>query len=149
MNDLLRRRRAMMGAKSDVPNTSPRIDQRKHAIGRWGSIVEDENCCVTEWITVYPVPHFYSPSGRRPLLYSGIPYNEIDRKHELVKEDETMERSGIIAFRSGTVKMRFTLFEAELNTCYCYDQVDGQILFAGKDSPYYGYTNINDMPTGT
>ena len=22
----------------------------------------------------------------------------------------------------------------------------GDILFAGKDSPYYGYTNINDMP---
>lgn len=27
---------------------------------------------------------------------------------------------------------------------YCYNQTTGQVYYAGKDTPYYGKTNIND-----
>ena len=34
-----------------------------------------------------------------------------------------------------------------IDNTYAYIKESGDILFAGKRTPYYGYTNINDMPT--
>ena len=41
----------------------------------------------------------------------------------------------------------FSIELSKINDAYAYIVETGQILFAGKNTPYYGYTNINDMPT--
>ena len=49
------------------------------------------------------------------------------------------------------VKIRFSMTIAKLNaeTEYAYSETTGQIFFAGKNTPYFGYKNINDMPQST
>ena len=34
-----------------------------------------------------------------------------------------------------------------VDDAYLYFQETGDIIFAGKNTPYYGYLNINDIPT--
>lgn len=41
--------------------------------------------------------------------------------------------------------MAFTLSMDKLNECYCYIVETGQILFAGKNTPYYGRRNISEL----
>ena len=41
--------------------------------------------------------------------------------------------------------LQFTLLMDMLDTCYAIIAQSGDVLFAGVNSPYYGYTNINDM----
>lgn len=40
-----------------------------------------------------------------------------------------------------------TLNMNKLDESYAYIVETGQIFFAGKNTPYYGYTNISEMPT--
>lgn len=42
--------------------------------------------------------------------------------------------------------IRFSIVTADIDDAYAFSETSGQIFFAGKNSPYYGYTNINDMP---
>lgn len=42
-------------------------------------------------------------------------------------------------------RITFSIHQDKLDDCYVYVQQTGQIFFAGKNTIYYGYTNINDM----
>jgi hypothetical protein len=40
--------------------------------------------------------------------------------------------------------VRLNLSMSKLSECYAYNTATGDIYYAGKDTPYYGKTNIND-----
>lgn len=48
---------------------------------------------------------------------------------------------------AGANEISCSIYLPLIDTTYAYIKESGDILFAGKRTPYYGYTNINDMPT--
>lgn len=52
------------------------------------------------------------------------------------------ERS--IALASDKRYIRLTLSMEKMSGAYAYNSSTGQVYYAGKDSPYYGKTSIND-----
>lgn len=54
-----------------------------------------------------------------------------------------MRRKVINSLSNG---LAMTIILDNIDDSYAYLEETGQILFAGKNSPYYGYANINDMP---
>ena len=40
--------------------------------------------------------------------------------------------------------IRLNLSMEQMSGAYAYNSTTGQVYYAGKDSPYYGKTNIND-----
>jgi hypothetical protein len=45
---------------------------------------------------------------------------------------------------AGTAKIRFAIADAYIEKAYAYWTDTGEVIFAGKDSAYYGKTNINE-----
>jgi len=56
---------------------------------------------------------------------------------------DNYERAVIMPNTNG---LRISLNMSRLDDAYALIKETGEILFAGKNSIYYGYTNINDMP---
>ena len=44
-------------------------------------------------------------------------------------------------------KIRISMETSKIADSYAYDEKTGQIFFAGQNTAYYGYININDMPS--
>lgn len=145
MNDLLRRRREMMGQKSDTLNTSPRIAEYGKYLSRNASgTTVDSSWCYTEWYDIDPYPSSNN-------IIDNVTNNF--HTYQFVKQNGSGDYwYGPSRNLAGTpVKIRFSMTIARLNagTEYAYSSTTGQIFFAGKNTLYYGYKNINDMPTGT
>ena len=91
----------------------------------------------------------YEPqSVGRQLVYGGLYGQLIIFENGAYKDYWTVmnsdSRSVINANSNG---IGVTVVTSHINNAYAYLPSNGQILFAGKNTPYYGYTNINDMPT--
>lgn len=54
---------------------------------------------------------------------------------------------GLTAAAIDIARIRFSIQLSKIDDAFMYVYQTGQILFAGKNTPYYGYTNINDMPS--
>ena len=137
------RRRVLMGGKK-VIDTSPKILQYGVRYGTRGVISEYHDRCITDkyqyeavnqdqtlvanGVVSYLVT--YKPDGSYLDYWTWNGYGESSRR--------------VINANSGYLAC--TLDTNRIDVSYAYLQETGQILFAGKDSPYYGYTNINDMP---
>lgn len=148
MNDLLRRRRAMMGDKSDVLDTRPKIAEYGKYLYHATSIRSGANWCYTKWIEIENVP-------QANAYITGVTGTESNNtvQFQVMLSDDTynynyMEAPRYRYLHKGTVKARFSLAISSLDRCYLYRTDNGDILFAAKGSPYYGYKNINDMPQG-
>ena len=92
----------------------------------------------------------YEPkSVARRLIYDELARQLIIFENGAYKDYWTVRNGGndtrnvIIANSNG---IGVSVGTANIDNAYAYLS-DGQILFAGKNTPYYGYTNINDMPT--
>ena len=135
------RRSVLLASGKKVIDTSPKIAEYGKYCGRSGQeIAVNENWCYTEYY---------------PLLINGSQYvcdNVTDTSHTYQyqqKADGTEwdfwygPRRKIFLHNV----IRFSIKIDNLDDAYAYSELSGQIFFAGKSTPYYGYTNINDMPT--
>lgn len=93
----------------------------------------------------------YEPqSVGRQLFYDGL-YGQLIIFENGVYKDYWTARNGgddprgVINANSNGIGV--TIATSNIDNAYAYFPSNGQILFAGKNTPYYGYTNINDMPT--
>ena len=92
----------------------------------------------------------YEPkSVARRLIYDGLSRQLIIFENGAYKDYWTVRNGGndtrnVINANSNGIGV--SVGTADIDNAYAYLS-DGQILFAGKNTPYYGYTNINDMPT--
>lgn len=143
------RRKLMAKMQSGVINTSPRIAEYGKRLRNKSIMEANSNCCYTEWYQVDDVPtvtysFMWGGSGLQGDVYSSV--------FQTAKADGTpidyyyWNRPYLFA---GSEKIRFTLLISGIEDSWAYNPTDGQIWFAGKNTIYYGYTNINDMPTGT
>lgn len=139
---LVARRRMLM--RKPPLDTSPRIAEYGVYLNRSASgTAVDSSWCYTDWYDIDPHPS-----------NNNIIDNVTNSNHtfQFVKSGG----SGDYWYGSSRnlagepIKIRFSMTIAMLNgeTEYAYSSTTGQIFFAGRNTPYYGYTNINDMPQG-
>lgn len=92
----------------------------------------------------------YEPqSVGRQLIYDGLTNQLIIFENGVYKDYWTVRNGGndprgVINANSNGIGI--TVGTSNIDNAYAYLPSSGQILFAGKNTPYYGYTNINDMP---
>ena len=144
------RRKLMARVESGETDTSPVIEYDGYVLTVGGGISPDEDCCVTKKYA-YGNPS----SGDYTLCYFGTfsvccLFRDDGRYVDYwsITANQPAERK--ILYRNGRAELiQVTLNKTHIDSCYAYVKETGQILFAAKNSPYYGYKNIHDMPTGT
>lgn len=142
---------AMQTRKLD---TSPKIAEfGKNCNRSFNGLTTNPDWCYTEWVTISPsinsmdigiVDAYASKSNNKTYQlqtadgangdyhYGSTDFSEFTRKWTITFIPE---------------RIRWSILIANLDNCYAYCINNGQIFFAGKNTPYYGYTNINDMPS--
>ncbi len=138
------RRRAILKIPIARPDTSPRIaEYYKRLVGATGT-AESSIACYTEWITTNPATFI----GEQPAVSLGGITIDTSHVFQYEKENGTYDYwyTAKPYLESGAKHVRFTLDIDTLSSAYAYNKYSGQIYFAGQDTIYYGYTNINDMP---
>lgn len=139
-------RRALM--KAPLLDTSPRIAEYGKYLNRSNTGTgSSEYWCYTEWYDIDPVP------GIANRLQIGNCEIDGGRTYQYTTSaggaNWDYRASGEYYTLPGNANtIRISIPIANLLTCYACIKTTGQILFAGKNTPYYGYTNINDMPQG-
>ena len=134
------RRRVLMGQKRII-DTSPKIaEYGKYCDRSWQGIASDSAWCYTEYYDL-------EFNGRQT-----IHDNNTNSSHTM--QYQTNAQGTAWDFWYGPERdvkayniIRFSIKIENIDISYAYSAESGQIFFAGKNTPYYGYTNINDMPT--
>ena len=73
------------------------------------------------------------------VVYNQDAYVDYWNLYSIVNE----ERRNVINI--GSDGMAFTLLTENLSGSYAYILETGEILFAGKNTPYYGHRNISEL----
>lgn len=152
-------RRALM--KAPLLDTSPKIAEYGKACNLANTGERDvSNLCITDWYQFDP-----KQNGVITIFYyikSGLPKTDgnyqywclssvnSDIRHDWYYNQSSTDYTRRIGYSSpySVQEIRFTIVTADIKDVYAYVVETGQIFFAGKNTPYYGYTNINDMPQG-
>ena len=135
------RRRVLMSSGKKVIDTSPKIAEYGKYCNRTGQGLDSDSAwCYTEYYDL-------EFNGRQT-----IHDNNTDSQHTM--QFQTNAQGTAYDFWYGPSRtvgaynvIRFSIKMENIDTSYAYSEKSGQIFFAGKNTPYYGYTNINDMPT--
>lgn len=155
---LMQRRRALMGAQSaEQPVLNPAIDFAENtAIDRLASsppyLASRNGVAATDFIHAGSVGNFVYFNPNDPSIApSGSCGSLLQYDAENASAAFTNwwncrmsgdERS--IALDANKQFIRLNLSMEKMSGAYAYNSTTGQVYYAGKDSPYYGKTNIND-----
>lgn len=147
-----------MASKNRLPNTTVQIAEYGYSWGRGRYVkVEDSDYGLSIFYT------FQSSSSEQTIVSMGLSNIKMfilqaDGKYkdwwgetevpsgadvDYWKEHETRKK----CINAGANEITCSIYLPLIDTTYAYIKESGDILFAGKRTPYYGYTNINDMPT--
>ena len=147
MDNLMLRRRVILKAPIGRVDTTPKIAEYGKYLGRSATGTgTDENWCYTIWYDIIPEP------GISNRLVIGNCNIDGDRTYQFTKSsggaDWDYRKSGTNYYTlpANANKIRINIPINNLSICYAFIASTGQILFAGEDTIYYGYKNINDMP---
>ena len=148
-------------AQSSGPaDTSPVIEQSGYALGTSASPGAASWACYT---AAYPVDGSVDLTLKYHLPnYDGISLSNNNKLHAFLNREYvtyyTMffaasssdgERSSKTEIRYGTYDaLKFTLVEAYKDDSYLYIDGTGEIIFAGKNTKYYGMSNIDGTIAG-
>ncbi len=157
MTDLMNRRRVLMAVKSkDLPILNPAIGYTENTIISRLEVppylASQNGAAATDFIYAGTTGNFvyFNPSDTT-IAPSGIIGNLLQYSSDNVDSSFTNwwncrmvgdERS--VALGANTQFVRLTLSMEQMSGAYAYNSATGQVYYAGKDSPYYGKTNIND-----
>lgn len=138
------RRRVMLSGKK-VIDTSPIIIAYDSRYMANGDIGVREGTCVTG------IYSYQSSAEQRTIVY--YVGNSNGKIMIAYKDNKKIDYWGLPSDLSerkiinvGSNGLAFMLDMDAIDLSHAYIKETGQIFFAGKNSPYYGYTNINDMP---
>lgn len=136
------RRRMLMGGKKVIDTTIKILaENSRWIIGGRVDVSQGNNASII---------YAYEPqSVGRKLIYDGLTNQLIIFENGVYKDFWTARNGGndfrdVINANSNGIGI--TVGTSNIDNAYAYLPSSGQILFAGKNTPYYGYTNINDMP---
>lgn len=158
MTELMRRRRALMAAQSaEQPVLNPAIGYTENTrLDRMDTnppyLVSQSGIAVTDFIYVGTTGNFVyfnptdatiAPSG---TIGSLLQYNSDNAESPFTNwwncRMSGDERS--IALDANKRFIRLNLSMEKMSGAYAYNSATGEVYYAGKDSPYYGKTNVND-----
>ena len=136
-----RRELMMLGGK---PDTSPVIlaNNAKYVPG--GTTATDTQTSITKMYSV----SLRTSNTRQALCYGIMPatLNYLDGVYkDYWNQTVTSSPANVTIFNANVNQVCFTLKTSMIDDSYVILS-DGEILFAGKNSIYYGYTKTNDMP---
>ena len=144
---ILGRRRALLGAKTEPPDTAAVIDVTG---ARWsrnydvtsGGMTYDVTAGITKF---YPI----SPSLSAQSLITGTTGFTGSAANNVYKSKNYDGTNGWETWNSKKMyaswkEVSFTVGLANIDDAYAYVNSTGQVLFAGKNTPYYGKKNINE-----
>ena len=141
-------------------DTSPVIEQSGYALGTSASPVAKDWACYT---VAYPVDGSVDLILKYHLPnYDGVSISQYGKIHAFVSGEYATyyslsyaasssdgESSSKIEIRYGTCDaLKFTLVEAYKDDSYLYIDGTGEIIFAGKNTQYYGMSNIDGTIAG-
>ena len=139
--DLMQRRRELM--QMQVLDTSPVILQMDARYNSAGEILGFTGRCVTKKYDCL------CDNDHRSFMAYGIESTTINYKnnefYDYWNNPATTPTSNTILAKYGTDQMAFTLVMSLLDDCYVVQNNSGIILFAGKNSIYYGHRNISEL----
>lgn len=154
--DLMLRRRELMAMQSRTLDTTPKIaEYGKHWNRTFGSTTDNANWCITEW---YDVNDPYTGIGRTTSINGFIGVDAIGITFQYYLTDGFATSTNWYYFNGvnprillgGSITKRLTSISfsvqlSEIDNSYAYIVQTGQILFAGKNTPYYGHRNISEL----
>lgn len=135
------RRRVLMAQRK---NTSPKIAAYGYRFPSGNKApVADESRCITEKY------RYASSESKQTLVTCGVTstihvFNDTKYMDYWSWSPGDGYKRKVINI--GSTQVACTLVLDQLDEAYAYLEETGQILFAGKNSRYYGYENINEMP---
>lgn len=147
---LLMRRRMMMQARVECLDTTPIILDYGRRLNRGeGYYIESlSNICTTDYYNIEPSDSVqYITYKLNSITDSYLNYHcykdgvYIDYWSERSVGDAIITDSKVSA---GANQLRFTLFVDKIDDSFCYVNNTGKILFAGKNTEYYGKRTIYD-----
>lgn len=158
MTELMRRRRALLAAKSQtLPILNPAIGFTENTkLERDGTnppyLVSQNGVAVTDFIHAGTTGNFvyFNPSDTT-IAPSGVIGNLLQYSSNNVDSPFNNwwncrmsgdERS--VALDANKQFIRLNLSMEQMSGAYAYNSATGEVYYAGKDSPYYGKTNVND-----
>ena len=153
MGSLIARKKVIMMMQKSVIDTSPVILEYDKRYNNNGSTSASDGMCITK---VYEIPEVLQ--RRLRITAYGTSPSMINYFNGTYKDywnrDTTSSESTVIMMSVGCNQITFTLKTSMLDDCYTYiekyDNSDtptysGMILFAGRNTPYYGHLNINEL----
>lgn len=154
---LMQRRRALMAAKSQtLPILNPSIGYTENTvISRIGGppyLKSQNGVAATDFIYAGTMGNFvyFNPPDTTIAPYGTIggllQYNS-DNVSSGYTDWWNCRMSGderSVALDANKQFIRLNLSMEQMSGAYAYNSTTGQVYYAGKDSPYYGKTNIND-----
>lgn len=156
MNWMQRRRAAMMGAKKELPILNPSVglteNKKLDSNQPVPYMVTNTGSAVTDFIYTGQTGSFvyFNPSAPaiskngycgKIIQYNGNSENQTQTDAWNCRMNGT---EGTVALASNKRYIRLSLPMENLSGVYAYNSTTGQIYYAGRDTEYYGKTNIND-----
>ena len=158
MTELMRRRRALLAAKSQtLPILNPAIGFTENTkLDRAGTnppyLVSQSGVATTDFIDAGTTGNFvYFNPPDTTIAPSGICGNLLQYSSNNAESPFKgwwncrmggEEKS--VALDANKRFIRLNISMEKMSGAYAYNSATGQVYYAGKDSPYYGKTNIND-----
>ena len=146
---MIARKKRLMMQKSGL-DTSPKVAQYGVYWGRtFGQTVQKEEWCITEWYDIDD-----EPGNSRDTYING--YVGKDTSDTTFQFYNTNSSSGWYYF-NGTNPRRvfrntyrisqisFSIESSKLDDSYAFMVETGQIIFAGKNTIYYGHKNVSEL----
>ena len=150
MNPLMLRRRAMMASIKAQPLSNPKLIYTPDIIGPIDAIQTRVGAGVTDYLAAAggDVIYYYNPPTSLVDSSSNKRIGQIGvYKSNKARIDTWNCRQGAVGSftcKSGTAYITINVDYSNETGSYAYNQATGVIYYAGKDTPYYGMTNIND-----
>ena len=144
MNSLMARRRALLASEKEPIDTTVRIMQTGVYWDLRLNRIADAQCAITEKYA----PDMQIPNdGNEFGLALGFPPDDKEHKYAVYRdgEEKPFDYWTVVQprFTAGGKYVSFSILLSAIDDCYAYVIDTGTVLFAGKNTPYYGKTNIN------
>lgn len=137
------RRRALMMMQNAVLDTSPEIiAYDKKTPNNSGGLISNEGTCVTR---LYEYPAQATTQTLVTSYVSNAVRTFTDGKYKDYWSWNSREGYYRNVINVGSNALQCTIITDNLDDCYAYLSETGQILFAGKNSIYYGHRNISEL----
>lgn len=143
------RRRLMAAARPSVIDTSPRIAEFNKRLNAGNPAtkppVDYEGACITDYYD-YPAQtttQTICMSGKMDIIQSYLMIFQDGTYKDYWGQPNDGASKACINGNSNQIK--FTLDMSKLDDSYAYIVGTGQILFAGRNTQYYGHTNVSEI----